>query len=160
MRGEFSELATFIQTTLSPVTNKLQTLESKVDALNMDRVTRSDIEKLRSEMSTAYVPRDAYEPRHAALIERDAQIENLVREVRRDIEVQMKQLRDDTKKESQKIHERLESGKQQIEDRFKEQQEIQLSARDRTWVRWSQVVGYIGMALAILGFIVDHINFH
>lgn len=159
MRGEFSELATFIQTTLSPVTNKLQTLENKVDALNMDRVTRSDIEKLRSEMSTAYVPRDAYEPRHAALIERDAQLDTNQRELRKDYETDMRTLREDTEKALQKVHDRLESGKQQIEDRFKQQQDVQLSARDRTWVRWSQVVGYIGMALAILGFIFDHISF-
>jgi ElaB/YqjD/DUF883 family membrane-anchored ribosome-binding protein len=125
----------------------------------MDRVTRSDIEKLRSEMSTAYVPRDAYEPRHAALIERDTQLDNNIRELRKDCESDIRQLREDVEKSLQKVHERLESGKQQIEDRFKEQQEVQLSTHDRVWVRWSQVVGYIGMVLAILGFIFDHVSF-
>lgn len=133
-----------IKAELSPITSKLGVLEEKVNDLNKDRITRSDLEK----MTSNFVQRDAYEARHNQLIERDKDLENDVRELRRDTDAEM-----------QKIHERLESGKQQIEDRIKQAQDTQLSERDRNWIRMSQVMGALGLLGAILEFFLTHIKF-
>src|SRR5438067_11012908 len=120
-RGDYGDIATMLQTIISPLTSKLQTLEDKVDKLSQDRVTRSDIEKLRGELVGTMVPRDAYEPRHASLVERDMQLENISREERKDRIDQIKSLGNEMQLDLQRIHERLESGKQQLEERIKEQ---------------------------------------
>lgn len=147
-----------VQTTLSPLISKLQTLENKVDNLNQDRATRSDIEKLRHELVSGFVPRDTYEARHSALIERDAQLESQGRELRKDYETDMKELRDVIEKDLQRIHERLESGKQQLEDRIKQQSEAQLSAKDRNWLRISQWTSVLAIILSVLDWIFQHVK--
>ena len=138
--------------------SKLQVLETKVDALNQDRVTRSDFENLRKEISGSYVPRDVYESRHAGLIERDTQLELRLKEIEKDYLSDMKELRDDVEKDSQRIHERLETGKQQLEDRIKQQAEIQLSVKDRNWVRISQWTGVLAIVLSVLDWIFQHVK--
>lgn len=132
-----------IKAELSPITSKLGVLEEKVNDLNKDRVTRTDLEK----MTSNFVQRDAYEARHTQLIDRDKQLEDDVRELRRDVEAA-----------DQKIHERLESGKQQIEDRIKNAQELQLSEKDRNWMRITQVMGALGMIGALFDFIFQHVH--
>jgi hypothetical protein len=164
-RNDYGDLSTLL-------ISKLQVLENKVDALNQDRVTRTDFENLRKEISGSYVPRDAYEPRHAALVERDLQLESQIRELRKDCETDLKELRDSVQKDQQRIHDRLESGKQQIEDRLslqqeqieqdiKQQQEAQLSAKDRHWVRISQIGGIAAIIIALVDLalqILQHIK--
>jgi uncharacterized phage infection (PIP) family protein YhgE len=151
-RNDFGDMANLL-------VSKLQILETKVDALNQDRVTRSDFENLRKDISNSYVPRDTYEARHTALIERDSQLEAQIRDLRKDCETDAKELRGDIEKDQQRVHERLESGKQQIEDRIKQQSEIQLSTKDRFWLRVSQWVGVAGLVAAVLDWIFQHIKF-
>lgn len=139
--------------------SKLQVLETKVDALNQDRVTRSDFENLRKEISGSYVPRDTYEARHAALIERDTQLELRMKDIEKDYIAEIKEVKDATEKDMQRIHERLESGKQQLEDRIKQQADIQLSHKDRLWLRGSQVIGFVGLAVAVLDWLFQHVKF-
>lgn len=150
-RNEYEGLSTLL-------ISKLQVLETKVDALNQDRVTRSDFETLRKDISNSYVPRDTYEARHTALIDRDTQLESQVRELRKDCETEMKELREAAEKDSQRIHDRLESGKQQLEDRIKQQAEAQLSAKDRNLMRLSQWTGIIAIILSVLDWIFQHVK--
>src|SRR5690242_17615352 len=95
-RGEYNEIAAIIQSTLESLMSKLDAkvdrLEVKVDHLTQDRVTRADVEKLRSELQANLVPRDSYEARHAALIQRDT-----------DIEARLKQAEDRTQAELQRL---------------------------------------------------------
>jgi hypothetical protein len=123
------------------VLNELQVLKGKVDVLTQDRVTRVDMEKLRAEMMGVFVDRPWYEARHTALIERNAQLESMIRDLRHDIEEDQK-----------KIHERLESGKEQIEERFKQQQE-------KPWTRITQISGLVAMALVVLDWLSQHLRF-
>jgi len=143
MRRDYSDFAAMFQAAINPLAAKLQVLEDKVDKLSQDRVTRSDIEKL----SLTFVQRDMYEARHAVLVDRD-----------KDLEADMRDLRKDCEDDFQKIHERLESGKQQIEDRLRQQQDVSLSNKDRAWVRWSQIIGFAGIILAILDWLSQHIH--
>jgi Rad3-related DNA helicase len=147
--NDYSDLAAVLQATINPLVQKLQTLETKVDGLNTDRVTRTDLEKLRSEIVGSYVPRDAYEARHTALIDRNLNLENTMRELRKDYESDV-----------QRLHERLESGKIQLETRIKDAQQSELSAKDRNWIRGSQIMGYLAILLAILDFLLQHIKFN
>ena len=148
-RNDYSELATLIQTTISPLVSKIQIIENKVDLLSQDRVTRTDLEKLRGEIVGSFVDRASYEARHAALLDRNSAIEMSVRELRKDMDADL-----------QKIHDRLESGKQQIEDRIKNIQEAELSARDRAWLRVSQVIGVVALIVSLLGVLIGHIHFN
>lgn len=129
---------------VQPLLTKINALEEKINDLNRDRVTRSDLEKL----TMAFVPRDSYEARHAQLIERD-----------KELEVDMRDFRKEHEEENKKIHERLESGKQQIEDRFKQLQEAKLSDQDRYWLRFSQFLGGLGLLGALLDFLLQHVHF-
>lgn len=159
-RPDFSDFAAMLQTTMHPLTTKLQTLEDKVDRLSQDRVTRTDIEKLRAELVGSMVPRDAYEPRHLALVERMATLEAGIREERKDRLEDNKGVRDDVEQDLQRLYERMESGKAQIEQRFKDQQEMTLSGKDRLWIRWNQVVGLLGILIALIDLIVQHVGLH
>lgn len=140
-RNEYADLISVIQSTITPMVNKLQVLEDKVDKLNQDRATRSDLEKLHEQFRLTFVPRDSYEPRHASLIERNAQIESTIRELRKDVDADL-----------QKIHDRLESGKQQIEERIKQQQE-------RPWMRVQQLAGVVAVVLVIVDWLFQHVKF-
>jgi chromosome segregation ATPase len=148
-----ADITATIQKSIEPLVSKLETkvdrLEAKVDAISQDRVTRPDMEKLRSELVGTMVPRDAYEPRHAALIARDTDIEQDIRRLESDLRDQL-----------QRLHERLESGKQQIEDRFKQQAEAELSTKDRAWVRGSIISGWVAAAVAIVTLLLEHIRFN
>lgn len=125
---------TSIKSELSPLTTKIDALDNKVSELYRDRVTRVDLEKLTS----AFVPRDAYEARHAQLIERDKDLENDTRELRT----------------------KLETIQNSLEEKIKHQQEIQLSEKDRTWIRMGQIMGALGLLGAALEFILAHIHFN
>lgn len=126
-----SDIATIIQSAIRPVSEK-------VDDLLRDRVTRTDLKELRAEFMNGYVPRDVYEARH------------------RQIEQDLLQLRKDYEESTQKVHERLESGKQQLEDRMKEQSKAQLSGRDQFWLRVTQVIGIVAVALTAFQFVASH----
>lgn len=139
-RNEYADLISVIQSTISPMVTKLQVLEDKVDKLNQDRATRSDLEKLQDQLRLSFVPRDSYEPRHASLIERDTQLEVMIRELRKDLDADL-----------QKVHERFESGKEQIEDRFKQQQE-------RPWTRITQISGVVAVVLVVLDWLSQHLR--
>jgi type VI protein secretion system component VasF len=132
-----TEIAGIIQTALVPLTNRMQ-----------DMATRSDIEKLRTELVNTMVPRDSYEPRHVAIIERQTQLENMLREARKEHQEAL-----------QKIHERLESGKEQIEQRIDTIKDAELSAKDRAWLRFSQIMSILALLAALLGAFIGHIHF-
>lgn len=167
--NDYSDLAAIMQSVVNPLTTKLQAIDDKVNALSQDRVTRSDIEKLRAELIGTMVPRDAYEPRHLALTERMTTLDAMIREERKDRSGEIKAIHDNMELDLQKIHERLESGKAQIEqrikdqqeqidDQFKEHQDTSLSNKDRLWVRWSQLIGFVGIVLAVLDWVTQHVH--
>lgn len=158
--NDYNDLAALMQSVVTPLTTKLQAIDDKVNALSQDRVTRSDIEKLRSELVGSMVPRDAYEPRHLALVERQTTLEGSIREERKDRIDDLKAVRNDVEQDLQRVHERLESGKQQIEDRIKEQQDITLSDKDRLWIRWNQAIGFVAVAIALIELIMQHVKFN
>lgn len=148
-RNDYGEIAAIIQTALGPLMGEVQSLKGKVDTLSVDRVTRTDLEKLRAEIVGSYVPRDSYEARHAALIDRNLQLENIMRELRKEYE-----------QDIQRIHERLESGKQQLEERIKEIQQAELSAKDRAWLRVNQVLGILAILITIAELFLQHVKFN
>jgi hypothetical protein len=133
-----------IRQEIAPLASKMTVLEEKINDLNRDRVTRSDLEKL----TLAFVPRDAYEARHAQLVDRDKELEADIRDIRKELE-----------DSQQKIHDRLESGKQQLEDRMKQIQEVRLTEQDRWWLRISQLLGGLGFFAAVIDFLLQHIHF-
>jgi len=157
-RNEYGDITSILQAIINPLTSKLQTLEDKVDKLNTDRVTRTDFENLRKEISGSYLPRDAYEPRHLALVERQATLEGGIREVRKDHVDDIKAVREEVEQDIEHIHERLESGKQQLEDRIKQQAEAQLSHKDRNLMRISQWTGVLAIVLSVLDWILQHVK--
>jgi chaperonin cofactor prefoldin len=164
--GDYTEIAALIQKSIEPLISKLDTkvdrLADKVDELARDRVTRADIEKMRSEIQSTFVLRAEYEPRHEALITRDSYLESEIKRI-------------DSEKESgyQRLHERLESGKQQIEDRMRatdkaiddvskdfdvrldKKNQAELSTKDRVWMHASQVAGIVALIIELL----QHIHF-
>lgn len=150
------DLNTIIQTLITPLISQLKELDSKVDKLNENYVTRSDLEK----MIVSLVPKELYETRHSALIARDVELEQKIKAARFEMDASQ-----------QKLHERLESGKQQFEDRqkdmqrefekqFEKQKETLLSNKDRVWIRWSQAVSAFAMIIAIIEFLSQHIKFN
>jgi Skp family chaperone for outer membrane proteins len=158
---------TTIQTAITPLSNKIQSLDDKVNALALDRATRSDIEKLRAELVGTMVPRDAYNPQHAMLIERDAQLEAAMRDMRRDLQEDLKNMQAQYQNDLKYIHERLESGKKQFEDRMdgieskiEKAQEAELSTKDRFWVRASIFSGFVAVLMTILEFLLGHVHFN
>lgn len=156
--NDYSDLAAIMQSVVNPLASKLQVIDDKVNSLSQDRVTRSDIEKLRAELIGTMVPRDAYEPRHLALTERQTTLEAAIREERKDRDKEIKAIHDSMEIDLQRVHERLESGKAQIEQRFKDQQEMQLSDKDRLWIRWSQIIGFAGIVIAVLDWVTQHVH--
>lgn len=145
---DYNEMASIIQTAIGPLMGEVQSLKGKVDGLSVDRVTRTDLEKLRTEIIGSYVPRDSYEARHAALIDRNLQLENTIRELRKDYETDV-----------QRVHERLESGKQQLEDRMKEQKDTELSSKDRAWLRFTQILSIASILVVIADWLSQHVRF-
>ncbi len=158
-RNDHNDIAAIIQSAVSPLMIEMQSLKVKVDTLSVDRVTRMDIEKLRGEIIASFVPRDAYEPRHASLVDRDIQLESALRDLRKEYDNDM-----------QRLHDRLESGKQQLEERMKQQQievnkqldkqqDAKLSGEDRLWMRATQIVSGAAVVLALLDFVLQHLHF-
>lgn len=156
--NDYSDLAALMQSVVTPLTTKLNAIDDKVNALSQDRVTRSDIEKLRAELIGTMVPRDAYEPRHLALTERMTTLDAMIREERKERDDEIKDIHDSMELDLQKIHERLESGKAQFEQRLKDQQDLTLSDKDRQWIRWTQIVSIVSILIAVLEFVSQHVK--
>lgn len=127
--------------------SKLQIVENKVDALNQDRVTRSDFENLRKDISNSYVPRDTYEARHAILIERDNQLEMQHK-------ADLKDLRDYIEKNILLREKAID----ELEGKIEQQHEIQLSAKDRNWMRITQAVSVLAFIAAVLDWLFQHVK--
>lgn len=164
-RSEFAEISAIIRDAIHPIGSQMRTLEEKVDKLSQDRVTRSDVEKLRSEMVSLFVPRDSYEPRHAALIDRYTQIEGNIREVRRDLEERVKGFDARFTQGSQSIQQylqgldlKIDSHKKTIEDdvetKFKDHMQTQLSAKDRAWLRGTQILSFVVGGIGLIDIIL------
>lgn len=147
-----ADIAAILQSALRP-------LSEKVDDLLANRVTRADMEKLRAEITTGYVSRDVYEARHTSLIDRTLQLEAMIRELRKDVDADI-----------QKIHDRLESGKAQLEARIIKHEEetgkkldandkAQLSRKDQRWLRLTQIGSGIAVAVTIIGLLLQHVKF-
>lgn len=139
--NEYNEIAGLIQQAIAPLISEMHMLNEKVNALSASGATRTDLEKLRNEIVGGFVDRASYEARHAALIDRIAQIDSSIRDLRRDVDSDL-----------QKIHERLESGKQQIEDRIKLEQE-------KPWVRVQQLAGVAAVVIVIAEYLAAHFKF-
>lgn len=150
MRGnsDYSEIASLIQKTLEPLISKVDKLEGKIDLIFSDHVKRSDLENLRKDIQSSFILRAEYEPRHDALISRDTALESGIK--RMDAEMQA---------EFQRLHDRLESGKQQIEDRFKTQEKESVSGKERFWMRAGTIFGILVGLIAIASFILQHFQF-
>ena len=150
-RSEYTDIAQIIQSTLEPLMAKLDTkidrLELKVNHLSEDRVTRADIEKLRSELQANLVPRDSYEARHAALIAHDA-----------DMETRFKKHEEDAQSIVQRIYEKFELSNHQMEEKLKESQNAHLNDKDRQWIRFNQFFGIVAVIVAIAGLVLDHVR--
>src|SRR5579859_4025050 len=114
---------------IEPLTANLETLNKKVDLLMADRITRAEVEQKFKDVITLCVSRSEFEPRQTAILDHAARQESDFREF-----------------------------KHQSEDRFKEQAEALLSARDRIWMRAGQVAGWIALLLSALEFL-SHIHF-
>lgn len=142
--NDYSELTTLMQATITPLVTELQIVKNKVDLLNQDRVTRSDLK----ELSNSFVSRDYYNVAHR-------QIEESILDVRKDQEA----LRNEAQQAYQRLHERLESGKQQLEDRMKQQHEAQLSLKDRAWLRFSQVASVVAILASAADILLQHVKF-
>jgi chromosome segregation ATPase len=158
---------TTIQAAIGPLSAKIGQLDDKVNALALDRVTRSDIEKLRTELTNTTVQKDVYETRHLTLIQRDAQLEESLRNAIREHQEDIKNAQAQNQIEMQRVHERLESGKQQfekrmddIEDKIEKAKETELTTKDRVWLRISIIGGSISVAVAIIQFLMGHIHFN
>ena len=158
-------MQTIIQSAIGPLSAKIGQLDDKVNALALDRVTRSDIEKLRTELTNTTVQKDVYETRHLTLIQRDAQLEESLRNVIRDNQETIKNIQAQNYAEMQRMHERLESGKQQFEDRMKDieekiekSREYEISAKDKIWMRISIIGGSISVFVAIIDFLIGHVH--
>ncbi|SRR5579875_986168 len=150
-RGDdLSALATLMQSTINPLISKLQILETKVDSLNQDRVTRTDLEKLRGEIVGGFVDRASYEARHAAVVDRCMALDMAVRELRKDTEDEFKKLIDMGTQSWHRIDAKLDAMDKVIEDKLKEQQQAQLSATDRAWLRATQLASYAAIGLSAL----------
>lgn len=176
-----------IQTAIVPLVAKINDLDNKVNGLALDRVTRSDIEKLRTELVSSTVSKDVYETRHVNLIQRDAQIEESLRNAIRDHQDAIKNMQAQHQQEMQRLHERLESGKQQFEERqeqietkleksideiegkleksikelkanFDNTKQAELSAKDQWWIRASIIIAFVSMLVAVLAFLVEHVH--
>ena len=139
-----NQMNSSIKAELAPLTSKIDTLDNKVSELYKDRVTRNDLEKL----SVAFVPRDAYEARHSQLIERDRDLENDIKEIRADI------LQRATATQA-----RVDLIEKSVEVKLKDQQEMQLSVKDRSWIRAGQIMGALGLLGAALEFFLSHVHF-
>lgn len=165
--GEYQEIVALIQSTINPLVAKMTILESKVDQLNQDRVTRSDIENLRKEVTGGFVPRDSYEPRHAQLVERDLQLETTIRELRKsyenDIEKLDAKLREETKNRNETLEKLIQARIEYTKDFEKKVNEsiekIQVQ-KDRAWVRISQWAGILAIILSIVQVILQHTKFN
>jgi len=144
-RNDFTavDITAIIQTAITPLISKIQALEDKVDRLGQDRITRSDMEKL----TLTFVQRDAYETRHAVLVDQARQIEVDLRELRK--------MQDEA---FIRMREQLETTRKQMEEQLKLQQETALSSKDRAWVRWSITAGWIATAVSIITFLLSHIR--
>jgi len=143
-RNDYTELQAIIQTIIAPLIEKLRELDTKVDRLSENNVTRGDIEKL----SSNFISREYYNTRHDQLIERDLDLEKMIR----DMEIK-KQL------DLQKIYEKIEEHRQQAEARAQNQHQAQLSQQDRQWIRISQLIGVVAIIITILSFFLQHVRF-
>lgn len=166
-RNNSVEMNAIIQSTINPLILRMQALEDKVDRLSQDHVTRTDIDKLRSELVGSLVPRDSYEPRHASLVERDAQLEGNLREMRRELEEKVKSFEDRLTQGNdsfqhylQMFEKRIDANRLYFEERMKQQVEAQLSVKDRAWVRGSQVIGFVATMLVILELVLQHTHWN
>lgn len=166
-RSEYADITAIIQSTLQstlePLMSKLDAkvdrLEVKVDHLTQDRVTRADVEKLRNELLTTMVPRDSYEARHAALIQRDTDIDTRLRKHENDAQVVVKQLYERFEISNHNLENQFKEYKKEIEEKLKDNQNNQLNDKDRHWVRLSQFFGLVAVIVSLAALILDHVRF-
>ena len=139
---DWSGLIAQLEKAGQPFNARLQSLENKMDMLYQDRVTRTDISNLRSELTGSLVPINTYRPEHAALVEKDAQLS-----------AQLNQYRTDMQADMQRITNMLESLKLSIDQKIEKAQEATLSSKDRAWIRTTQVVSFISAFLSTIAVI-------
>lgn len=133
-RQDLSDIAGIVNAalnaSLTPLMDEMRSLKLDVKQLNVDRVTRADLEKLRSE----FVLQANYEPRHTALIERDTLLSNALKELREEFETDIEELRKNQK----------------------EQHAAELSDKDRSWVRWSQIAALVSIIITVIGLLLQY----
>src|SRR2546423_6975817 len=129
---DWSGLIAQLEKAGQPFNARLQSLENKMDMLYQDRVTRTDISNLRSELTGSLVPLAMYRPEHASLVEKDAQLS-----------AQLTQYRSEAQNDMQRIAVMFESLKASIDQKIEKAQEATLSSKDRAWIRTTQVVSFI-----------------
>lgn len=134
---------------ISILISKIEKLEGKVDLLFSDRATRSDIENLRKEIQTSYVTRVEYDTRHNEVVRAQAVFESDFNRVRGEIYA-----------EFQKISDRNERSKQQMEDRFREERDAGISSKERIWMRIGVLVSALLSIIALISLFIDHIQLH
>lgn len=103
----------------------------QIDQRTRDLATKADLDRLRAEIVTSYVQRDVLEPRLVAMADHISRIE-----------------RD------------LENVDASVDKKLEKNKENALSDKDRTWVRWGQVGGWVGLAVSLLAFAAQHIHFN
>jgi hypothetical protein len=94
-------------------------------------------------------------------------LEAAMRDMRRDLQEDLKNMQAQYQNDLKYIHERLESGKKQFEDRMdgieskiEKAQEAELSTKDRFWVRASIFSGFVAVLMTILEFLLGHVHFN
>lgn len=153
MQGFMNDLQ-LVLATITPLINKLQSLDEKVDRLGSDHATRSDIEKLRNELVGSFVPRDAYEERYQAFAASNKNLEAAIKNNRDDITT----LINAKNEESRKYKEQIETSENKFEKMMLDSRANELSTKDRSWLRLAYISGFISVAIAIADAIMQHVK--
>lgn len=160
-----------------PFANKLDRIEEKL----ANHATKDDLTKLRTEMTdqfnrvdvrltNGYVTKDVYESRHSQLVGRDLQLDEAIRAERQERDKDMAEIKALFREASVQLDAfrqqgelRFQTVEQNVDKKLKENNEAQLSSKDRAWIRGNQIVSWLALAAAVaspfVAVTIAHIQF-
>jgi hypothetical protein len=152
---DIQTLLTTINDAQRPLLSKLEKIEDKLsgsvtkDDMNTFRTeVFQKIETLEKNMSANYVQRDVYETRHQQLIQRDAQLEQMLRDAMTNAVAWQA-----------RIEQTVELAKKDLNERMDKEKMSELSDGDRRRLIFFQWVSGISSVICVLSVVLGHVKF-
>jgi chromosome segregation ATPase len=140
LRGDLRELLNVLQDNRSSIAAKLEQLDNKLETVPaklelMRRDSAEDLRVLENKLTTLFVPRSEYEPRHLALVEKTKEYDRIIAD-------------------SQKTQQEYVLYKSRVDTLEERLQEM----KNRQDTMTSRFIPWVGAAIALVSFIINFVQ--